>query len=362
MDIKVPNQAITTSQPSVSKEYFGELESGEKIEQISLSNGRGTTVQVLSWGGIVRSITTPDRSGERADIVLGYDSLKEYESRHPYFGTITGRFANRIARGEFTIEGKRYELATNDGPNHLHGGVVGFDRKIWQTEISSSDEAAVLRLTMTSPDGDQGYPGEVATEVTYTLSVNNDLRIDYSANTTKATPINLTNHSYFNLSGHNSGPVIGHSLQLFAEYYLPVDQTQIPTGEMAPVVESPFDFSVPKLIGARIHEVGAGYDHNFVISGAPNSLRPVALVYEPRTGRTLEVFSTKPGVQLYTGNNLQNERGKQGAIYQRHHGFCLETQHYPDSINQPGFPSSVLRPEEHYKHTTIFRFFVESSG
>lgn len=360
MITNIKDQGFVAARPSASRAFFGDLNNGDKIEQFTLANGRGTTVQVLSWGGIIRSIITPDRDGELADIVLGYDSLTEYESRHPYFGTITGRFANRISSGVFTLDGKRYELATNNGPNHLHGGLVGFDRRIWNAEISSSDEAAVVRLTMTSPDGDQGYPGEVAAEVTYILSINNHLRIDYLATTTKPTPISLTNHSYFNLLGHDSGSILGHSLQIFAESYLPVDQTQIPTGEIAPVADSPFDFNQPQLIGARIHEVGTGYDHNFVISGTPNSLRPVAIVYEPRSGRTLEVFSTKPGVQLYTGNNLDNEKGKRGALYQRHHGFCLETQYYPDSINQVGFPSCVLRPGERYSHATIFALSARS--
>lgn len=358
MSVSARDSSHSDTLPRVSRTSFGKLENGEEIEQITLTNGRNLTVQVLTWGGIIRTINMPDRNGVVADIVLGYDQLKPYEARHPYFGTITGRFANRIAHGVFTLDGVRYTLAQNNGPNHLHGGLEGFDRKVWRADTSSTADGARVRLTAVSSDGDQGYPGEVSAEVTYTLTTNNELRIDYSATTTKPTPLNLTNHSYFNLAGHDAGSILDHSLRLFANEYIPVDDSQIPTGALTSVMNSPFDFTSSHTIGERINKVGIGYDHTFVVSGTTNTLRPVALVMDPHSGRTLEVFSTKPGVQLYTGNHLHHEKGKNGAVYEKHAGFCLETQYYPDSVNQPKFPSSILRPGERYAHSTVFAFSV----
>jgi aldose 1-epimerase len=335
---------------------FGRLSSDEAIEEYTLSNGRGVLVRILTWGGIIREIRTPDRDGNGADIVLGYDSLAPYEVRHPYFGTLTGRFANRIAKGLFSLDGQTYRLATNNGVNHLHGGINGFDRKVWKAQPHSDANAASLQLDLVSPDGDEGYPGTVSVKIVYTLNTQNQLRIDYVATTTKATPLNLTSHSYFNLSGHNSGSVLEQQLTLFANSYLPVDDTLIPTGTQAPVKDSPFDFTIQKHIGAQIAEVGIGYDHNFIVAGTPGELRPVAHAWDPRSGRTLEVASTQPGVQFYTGNHLVNEPGKGGAVYEKHAGFCLETQNFPNAVNQTSFPSAILRPGETYEHTTVFTF------
>jgi aldose 1-epimerase len=344
---------------SITTRSFGTLSTGESIDEYTLSNTRGVRVSVLTWGGIIREIITPARDGTLADIVLGYDSLAPYEARHPYFGTITGRFANRIAQGTFTLDGKTYTLARNNAPNHLHGGIAGFDRKVWKAHAREQGAAAFLQLQMTSPDGDEGYPGEVTTEVTYTLTSENKLRIDYVATTTKPTPINLTSHSYFNLAGHDSGNVLSQIVQLFAPSYLPVDATLIPTGVEAPVRNTPFDFLKPTSIGARIKEVGIGYDHNFIVEEHSHALRPVAHVLDPHSGRTLHVESTQPGVQFYTGNHLEREQGKGGAVYQKHAGFCLETQNFPDAVNQSTFPSAILRPGERYEHTTVFTFGIQ---
>lgn len=345
-----------TTDLSITNRTFGTLTTGEQIEQYTLTNGRGLTVEILTWGGIIRSIFTPDRTGQVADIVLGFDTLEQYETRHPYLGTITGRFANRIARGEFTLDGETYSLAINNGANHLHGGLIGFDRKIWRATTKQGANFVSLILEMTSPDGDEGYPGEVTTQVTYTVNASDELKIDYHATTTKPTPINLTNHSYFNLSAFASPDVLGHHIQLFASSYLPVDETQIPTGEIQAVTGGPFDFLTARSIGSQITEVGLGYDHNYVIDGTQYELRRVAFVNEPSSGRTMSVLSTKPGVQFYTGNFLSGQIGKSGNRYNKHAGFCLETQYFPDSINQKNFPSCVLRPGERYSHCTVLQF------
>jgi aldose 1-epimerase len=344
---------------TISRKLFGTLSSGEPVEEFTLANSSGVQVRIITWGGIIREIVTPDRDGKSADIVLGYDTLTSYETRHPYFGTITGRFANRIAQGKFTLDGQTYALARNNGVNHLHGGINGFDRKVWTATPHSTADSVSLQLELISPDGDEGYPGTVSTTVLYTVNTRNELRIDYSATTTKATPLNLTSHSYFNLAGHTSGSVLGQHVQLFADSYLPVDETLIPTGERASVAGTAFDFSNLNPIGARIIDVGLGYDHNFIIAGTPGALRPVAHAWDPTSGRTLDVTSTQPGVQFYTGNHLEAERGKGGALYKKHAGFCLETQNFPDAVNQPGFPSVIVRPGEVYKHTTVFTFGIQ---
>jgi aldose 1-epimerase len=291
------------------------------------------------------------------DVVLGFDSLEPYEDRHPYFGTITGRFANRIAHGRFTLDGKEYSLATNNGPNHLHGGLNGFDRAVWRARSEQTPDEAKLILSHVSPDGDEGYPGEVVTEVYYTLSSDNSLKIDYAASTSKPTPINLTNHSYFNLAGHGSGDVLHQELEINAHQIVPVDETQIPLGTLEEVKGTPFDFTGFHPIGARIDKVGGGYDHTFVIKKDQKGLKLAARAVDPASGRQLEVLTTEPGIQLYTGNFLDGSLiGKDGARYIRHAGFCLETQHFPDAVNQPSFPSTILRPGATYMQTTIFRF------
>jgi aldose 1-epimerase len=358
------NQGISSLDPAataagIERRAFGVLSSGETVDEFTLTSGSGVSISILTWGGIIRTILTPDRDGKVADIALGYESLPPYERRHPYFGTITGRFANRIAKGRFSLDGKEYKLATNNGPNHLHGGINGFDRKNWRAETSINTDSASLLLSATSPDGDEGYPGEVRTTVTYTLSRNNELRIDYSARTSKATPINLTNHTYFNLAGHSHGSVKDHHISIKADSYLPVDDTLIPTGAREPVASSPFDFREPRAIGARLDEVGLGYDHNFVLHEGSKKLQSAAVAWDPESGRAVEVLTTQPGVQFYTANFFnENRTGKAGASYGKHAGFCLETQNFPDAINQPSFPSSVLRPGEEYRETTVFRFFT----
>ncbi len=342
---------------TISERAFGTTKSGQKVSEYILSNRGGISVSILTWGGVVRSIVVPDTQGMSADVVLGFDSLEPYEERHPYFGTITGRYANRIANGSFTLDGITYALAKNNGPNHLHGGIYGFDRVVWKAETSSVPNSATLTLSYVSADGEEGYPGEVSTRVTYTLSSDNSLAVEYTATSTKATPINLTNHSYFNLAGHNSGNVLGHSLTIDADRYVPVDETSIPLGPLAPLNNTPFDFRTPQAIGARISQVGIGYDHTYVLSTAPRSLHRAAQASDPVSGRYLEVLTTEPGVQLYTGNYLDGSvKGKGGATYLKHAGFCLETQHFPDSPNQPTYPTTILRPGETYHSKTVMKF------
>lgn len=347
----------TTSPPTISERPFGITKSGETISEFTLTNPGGISVSVLSWGGVVRSITAPDSKGKNADVVLGFDSLAPYEERHPYFGTITGRYANRIAQGSFTLDGNTYTLAKNNGPNHLHGGIIGFDRKAWTTSTSSTSDSVTLILSYVSKDGEEGYPGEVDTRVIYTLFSDNSLSIEYTATTTKATPINLTNHSYFNLAGHDSGDVLRHTLTIEADRYVPVDETSIPLGPLASLERTPFDFRSPHPIGERIAMVGIGYDHTYVLSNAPRPLHFAARAEDPSSGRYVEIHTTEPGVQLYTGNYLDGSvKGKGGAAYHKHAGFCLETQHFPDSPNQPSYPSTILRPGETYTSKTVMSF------
>jgi len=350
---------FSNGSPEVAVRRFGSTRLGAPVDEYTLTNGSGVSTSILTWGGIVRTLIAPDRNGKPADVVLGFDSLEPYEDRHPYFGTITGRFANRIARGTFTLNGERYTLAINNGPNHLHGGIDGFDRTVWKARSESTDDAAKVILSHTSPDGDEGYPGEVQAQVTYTLSNDNSLRIDYEATTSKPTPINLTNHSYFNLAGHDSGDVLEQELMIDAAQIVPVDETQIPTGVLASVAGTPFDFTKFHPIGERIAQVHGGYDHTFVVSGDQPGLRLIAKALDRNSGRSLEVLTTEPGVQLYTGNFLDGSlSGKRGARYHKHAGFCLETQHFPDSVNQPNFPSTILRPGETYRQTTVYRLGV----
>jgi aldose 1-epimerase len=295
-------------------------------------------------------------------VVLGFDTLSEYEERSPFFGCITGRYANRIAGGSFQLDGKTYPLAVNNGPNHLHGGLVGFDKKVWRARTEKSDESLRLILSHTSPDGDEGYPGTLACEVTYSWNNRDELRIDYTATTDAPTVINLTNHSYFNLAGHGSGPVLEHLLKLEADAFTPADATAIPTGERRAVEGTPFDFRSAQSIGARIGaadqqiEWGLGYDHNFIVNGPAGRLRPCAELSDPASGRVMTVQTTEPGVQVYSANFLNALPGKGGAVYPKRGGLCLETQHFPDSPHQPDFPSTVLRPGETFRSSTVFGF------
>jgi aldose 1-epimerase len=351
----------------VSRSPFGTTPQGDSVHVFTLTNAGGLEVRAITYGGIIVSLRTPDREGGFADIVLGYDALDGYLTDSPYFGAIVGRYGNRIAGGRFTLDGETYALATNDGPNHLHGGVRGFDKVVWQAEPFENDDGVGVVFTHASPDGDEGYPGTLSTQVTYTLTDADELVVDYLATTDKATPVNLTQHSYFNLVGDARGDVLDHELTIGALHYTPVDETLIPTGVIAPVAGTPFDFTVPTALGARIdgeHEQlrnGGGYDHNFVLDrGEEPGMVRAARVVEPTTGRVLEVYTTEPGLQFYSGNFLDGTiTGKSGRVYEHRYGFCLETQHFPDSPNQPGFPSSTLRPGEEYSSRTVFVFGVD---
>ena len=349
----------------VERAQFGTLPDRRAVDAITLRNAGGVSLRALTYGGIITSLFAPDRNGEFADIVLGFDTLAGYLGDSPYFGAIVGRYGNRIANGRFTLDGKQFALATNNGPNHLHGGTRGFDKVLWTAAIAEGAEAASVTMSYVSADGEEGYPGRLEASVTYTLNDRNELACDYVATTSAPTVVNLTQHSYFNLAG--AGDVLAHELLIDAGAFTAVDETLIPTGELAPVNGTPFDFRVATPIGARIDDRdeqlrrGGGYDHNFVLAapreaGAPgNQPRRAALVHEPSTGRTLEVSTTEPGLQFYSGNFLDGTvRGKGGVAYARRSGFCLETQHFPDSPNQPRFPSVVLRPGESFRSRTIF--------
>jgi aldose 1-epimerase len=347
----------------IAREPFGTMPDRRAVERFRLTNAAGMTVDTIGYGGIITSIRVPDREGRMGDVVLGFDSLEGYLGEHPFFGAIIGRYGNRIGGGTFTLDGQTYTLAKNNGPNHLHGGERGFDKVLWHAEPMEGQNAITFRRT--SPDGEEGYPGNLAVRVTYTLTDRNELVVEYHATTDAATPVNLTQHSYFNLAGHASGDILGHELMLSADRFTPVNDTLIPTGELAPVEGSPFDFRQPKAVGARINDAhpqirnGLGYDHNWVLNGTPGELRLAARVVEPSTGRTLEVATTEPGIQFYSGNFLDGSiTGKGGAVYGHRTGFCLETQHFPDSPNQPAFPSTILRPGEEYRTRTVFTFGV----
>lgn len=351
--------------PSVTTSVFGTTPEGKEAKLFTLRNRNGVEVRATTYGGTIVSLRTPDRNGRLDDIVLGFDRLESYAKESPYFGAIIGRYGNRIARGRFTLDGETYALATNDGPNHLHGGRRGFDKVVWRGEPFEDDTSVGVVFTYRSADGEEGYPGNLDVKVTYTLTDSNRLVFDYEARTDKATPVNLTQHSYFNLKGAGSGDVLGHVLTIAASAYTPVDSTLIPTGEVRPVAGTPFDFRTPTPIGARIDaddvqlRNGRGYDHNFMLDRSGPGLTLAARVLEPTTGRTLEVYTTEPGVQFYSGNFLDGTiTGKGGKVYGHRSGFCLETQHFPDSPNQPSFPSTILRPGEVYRSRTVLVFGV----
>jgi aldose 1-epimerase len=350
---------------SVTRELFGTTADGVAIDRYILTNANGVEAAIMTYGGTLVGLRAPDRCGRLEDVVLGFDTLAQYLGDHPYFGALIGRYGNRIANGHFQLRGVEYTLACNNGPNHLHGGPNGFHRAIWQAQAHTVDTAPTLALTYHSRDGEEGYPGNLHVTVVYTLDDQNQLRIDYSATTDQATIVNLTNHAYFNLAG--AGDILEHQLQLRATHFLPINSTLIPTGELRPVVGTPMDFTTPTAIGARIasddqqlHYALDGYDHCWVIDRGGAALALAAHVTETSTGRVMDVYTTQPGIQFYSGNFLDGSlTGKRGQAYVRHTGFCLETQHFPDSPNQPQFPSTVLEPGETYQHTTIYQFSVE---
>lgn len=324
-----------------------------------LQNANGMSLTVLPRGGIIQHLNVPDRDGNLDDVVLGFDAAADYEIEHPYFGALIGRYGNRIAGGRFSLDGSDYVLACNNGPNHLHGGNRGFDRVIWS--MSGAGEQTLV-LQHTSPAGDEGYPGELRVSVTYSLTEDNAFRIDYAASTTEPTPVNLTSHPYFNLGGASSAPIEDHVLEIRAGRYTPVDEHLVPTSEIASVTDTPMDFRRPTPIGERFDSddeqlrIAGGYDHNWVLDDPGGGVRLAARVTHPGSGRVLEVLTSEPGLQFYSGNSLDGIRGKSGVTYRPHSGFCLETQHFPDSPNQPGFPSTILRPGEVFESTTIYRF------
>ncbi len=335
----------------------------QKIDLYTLKNRNGMEVKIINFGGTVTSISVPDRSGKFADVVLGFNNPDDYLKPHPSFGTAVGRFGNRIAKGRFTLNGVEYKLAVNNGENHLHGGIKGFDDVFWTAEEVKTVAGPAVRMTYLSKDGEEGYPGNLQVTMTYTLTDRNELRIDYTATTDKDTVVNLTHHSYFNLAGEGNGDILNHRLKLNAARFTPTDAGSIPTGELRSVKGTPFDFLMPHAIGERINQddeqlkFGGGYDHNYVINGRMGVLRQAAVVTDPASGRVMEVWTTEPGVQLYTGNFLDGTlTGKSGKTYQKRFGFCLETQHYPDSPNKPNFPTTTLKKGATFKSTTIYRF------
>ncbi len=347
---------------SITKKSFGKTPDGTEVDLYTLANANGLTVEVMTYGATITSVETPDRNGKSENITLGMNSLDEYIAGHPFFGSIAGRFANRIAGGRFTIDGTQYTLATNNNQNHLHGGEVGFDKKVWAAETTEEDGAVALRLTYESPDGEEGYPGTLSVTTTYILSDDDHLMMVYTATTDKSTHVNLTNHAYWNLGGQDSGKILDHELIIDADNYLAVDEGSIPLGPLSPVKGTEMDFSELATIGSRIDQTDSGYDHCYVLNKEPDDLAtkmltPAAMVHDPASGRTMEVFTTQPGVQLYTANFLDG--GPRSGGFSNHTGFCLETQHYPDSPNRPEFPSTLLKPGETYEEVTVHRFGVK---
>lgn len=369
-----PRKFFKTKRPKpmteygIKKERFGKTELNEEVAIYTLVNRNGMRAKVSAYGAMLTSLQAPDRAGNLGEVALGFDNLRQYLDGHPYFGSTTGRVANRIAKGRFTLNGQTYNLAINNPPGALHGGDVGLDKRIWNAVEAMDDLGPAVRFSYLSPDGEEGYPGNLWIIVTYTLTNNDELRIDYEATTDKDTPINLTNHAYWNLTDGGASPILDHELEIFGDYYTPVDVDMIPTGEIAPVSGTVMDFTSPIAIGARIDQLPGnpaandpgGYDHNYVLRpGQGSSLRLIARAYAPQTGRVMEISSTEPGLQLYTGNFLDGTlTGRNGAVYQKRNAFCLEAQHFPDSVNQPNFPNTILRPGQTYRQTTIHRFYT----
>ena len=351
---------------NVTRASFGATRDGQKVDVYTLTNKNGLVARIMTYGATLTELHVPDRAGNMGDVVLGFSTLAEYEAKSPFFGATTGRVANRIAGGSFDLEGDTYQLAINNGPNTLHGGKVGFDKKIWEAHELDSPEGPAVRFHYVSPDMEENFPGALDVTVTYTLTNQDELRIDYRATTDKTTIVNLTNHSYWNLSAMLQPTILDEIMMINADQFTPVDETLIPTGRLHKVFKTPFDFTVPTRIGERIKQVPGGppvgYDHNYVLNGAPGTLRLCARAYEPESGRQMDVWTTEPGVQFYTGNFLDGSfSGKGGNVYRQYAGFCLETQHFPDSIHHPEFPSTVLKPGQVYRQTTLHKFITRSN-
>jgi aldose 1-epimerase len=359
-----PNQHKGMS--GMTKQQWGKSPSGEQVDLYTLRNSKGVEVTISNYGGRIVTLKTPDRSGKFEDIVLGFDDLEGYLGKNPYFGALVGRYANRIAKGEFQLDGKTYKLARNNGENALHGGLKGFDKVVWAAKEISNGKSPALELKYLSKDGEEGFPGNLSATVTYTLTDDNELKLDYQATTDKDTVINLTNHSYFDLSGQSAGKIMDDEATIYADKFTPVNSNLIPTGELRDVAGTPLDFRKPTKIGARIDDndeqlkYGMGYDHNFVVRRTGVGPALAARIVDPHSGRLMEVFTTQPGIQFYTGNHLDGTvRGKGGVVYKPRFAFCLETQHFPNSPNQPDFPTTELKPGQHFHETTIFKFSVE---
>ena len=349
----------------IQKEPFGKAD-GKDVDLYKLTNANGLRMSVMTYGAIVVSLEVPDKTGKLGDIVLGFDTLDEYLKGHPYFGAIVGRYGNRIGKGKFTLDGVDYQLAINNGENHLHGGLKGFDKVVWDAVPVRETDAVGVKFSYLSKDGEENYPGNLDSTVTYLLTNDDEFKIIYSASTDKATPINLTHHSYFNLAGQGQGDILDHELMINSDRYTPVDKGLIPTGQLKEVTGTPFDFRTPFAIGARIArddqqlKYGGGYDHNFCLRSGGGVLTLAVSVYEPTTGRVMEVHTTEPGVQLYSGNFLDGTNvGKGGKVYKHRYGFCLETQHFPDSPNKRHFPSAILRPGQNYSQVTSYKFYTK---
>jgi len=350
---------------TIARAPFGRLADGADVEVFTLTNARGMEVRTIPYGAVIVSVRVPDRGGRLDDVVLGFDTLDGYTTKSPYFGAVVGRYGNRIAKGQFSLDGRTYQLATNNGANHLHGGLKGFDKALWHAEPFERDGLVGVVYSHTSPSGDEGYPGTLAVRVTYALTPANEITVDYDATTDQATPVNLTQHSYFNLAGQGNGDILGHRLTIDADRFTPVDGTLIPTGELAPVEGTPFDFRQATVVGARIGAAdvqirnGNGYDHNWVLNRPSAGLQHAARLEDPKSGRTLDVSTTEPGVQFYSGNFLDGTiAGKAGRLYGQRSALCLETQHFPDSPNHLSFPSAVLRPGQPFHSKTVFAFGV----
>jgi aldose 1-epimerase len=355
--VQVPGK--TSGKAGIRVEPFGKIPDGREVTLYTMTNADGFKARVIDYGAILVSLEVPDRKGKLADIVLGFDDLDSYVRRNPLFGATVGRYANRIANASFTLDGVEYKLTANAGKNHIHGGgSKRFDKVVWKGHLSQNDEGVCIKLTHLSKDGEEGFPGNLDCTVTYTLTNKNELKMSYKATTDKPTIINLTNHSYFNLAGAGNGDVRGHEIMINAELYTPSGEGLIPTGEIRSVKNTPLDFTEPKTIGSRIDQLKEtrGYDHNYVLNKSKGPLDLASRVYEPASGRVMEVYTTEPGMQFYTANGMRGIKGKDGKVYQNHYGFCLETQHFPDSPNKPHFPSTVLRPDGEYNTVTIFKF------